>query len=192
MRAIINFRFLLLWSSLTFAAAVQAEDTPVFEIKRAEFELDGSQLVLDARIDIELPGYIEMAIDQGFAVPVSFDVDIMQDRKYWFDRKIVSIKQQYILHFLPMLSSYVVTNINSGTRTYFDSREEAVRSLEDISQYAMFDIGNIDAGLKVYARMRFGLNSDELPLPLKSSSLWANDWDLQSDWFSWGLDRVGR
>ena len=187
-----NLRLLLLWVSLTFVGAVQAEDNPVFEIKRAEFKLDGSLLVLDARIGIELPDYIEMAVDQGFAVPVSFDVEIMQARKYWFDRKIVSLKQQYILHFLPMLNSYVVADINSSSRTYFDSREEAVRSLQYISGYSMFDIGNIDAGLNVYARMRFGLNIDELPLPLKSSSLWANDWDLQSDWFSWDMDGVGR
>jgi hypothetical protein len=191
-RSTVNFRLLLLWVSLTVASAVQAEDRAVFEIKRAAFELDGTLLMLDARIDIELPEYIEMAVDQGFAVPVSFDVEIMQAREYWFDRKIVSLKQQYILHFLPMLNSYVITDINRSSRTYFDSREEAVSSLQSVSDYPMFDIGNIDAGLKVYARMRFGLNSDELPLPLKSSSLWANDWDLQSDWFSWDLDRVGR
>lgn len=187
-----KLRLFLLWFSLTFVSAAQAEDHAVFEIKRAEFELDGSLLLLDALVNIELPNYIKMAVDQGFAVPLSFDVEIMQDRKYWFDRKIVSLKQQYILHFLPMLSSYVVSDINRGSRTYFDTREEAVRSLRYIWQYPMFDIGNIDAGLKVYARMRFGLNSDELPLPLKSSSLWANDWDLQSDWFSWDMDGVGR
>ena len=187
-----NLRLLLTWVSLTLATAVLGEDTPVFEIKRAEFELDGSLLVLDALIDIELPEYIEMAVDQGFAVPMNFDVEIRQARDYWFDRKIVSLKQQYLFHFLPMLDSYVVTDINRSSRTYFDSREEAVSSLEQISQYSMFDIDNIDAGLQVYARMRFGLDSDELPLPLKSSSLWANDWDLQSDWFSWNFDRIDR
>lgn len=192
MRSKANLRLMLLLVSLTLVTAVQGEDTPVFEIKRAEFDLDGSMLFLDARIAIELPEYIEIAVDQGFAVPMSFEVDIRQDRKYWFDRSIVSLKQQYLLHFLPMLDAYVITDVNRSSRTYFDSREQAVRSLRRISQYSMFDIGNIDAGLKVYARMRFGVDGDELPLPLKSSSLWANDWDLQSDWFDWDFDRAGR
>ena len=187
-----NLRLMLLLVSLTLATAVQGEDTPVFEIKHAEFDLDGSMLFLDARIAIELPEYIEIAVDQGFAVPMSFEVEILQDRKYWFDRNIVSLKQQYMLHFLPMLDAYVITDVNRSSRTYFDSREQAVRSLRRISQYSMFDIGNIDAGLTVYARMRFGVDSDELPLPLKSSSLWANDWDLQSDWFNWDFDRACR
>ncbi|MCP4432828.1 MAG: DUF4390 domain-containing protein [Gammaproteobacteria bacterium] len=181
---------LLCWISITVITPVLGEDTPVFQIGQAEFQLIDSLLILESRIDIELPEYIEIAVDQGFAVPVSFEVEILEDRKYWLDKKIVSLKQQYLLHYLPMLNSYVVSDINRGTRAYFDSRQDAVNSLQQISQYPMFDIGNISADLKVYARMRFGLDSDELPLPLKSSSLWANDWDLQSEWFSWEIDRI--
>ena len=186
-----NLRILLFWwiSVIVISPAV-AEDAPVFQIGRAELQLSNSLLILDASIDIGLPEYIEIAVDQGFAVPVSFEVEIFEDRKYWIDRKIVSLKQQYLLHYLPMLDAYVVSDINQGSRAYFDSREEAVNSLQHISQYPMFDIGNISAGLEVYARMRFGLDSDELPLPLKSSSLWANNWDLQSEWFSWELERT--
>ena len=53
----------------------------------------------------------------------------------------------------------------------------------------MLDIGNLAADQAYYARVRFGIDTDELPLPLKSSSLWDNDWDLQSDWFEWKVVR---
>ena len=69
-----------------------AEDTPVFEIKAASFELDERMLLLDSVISIELPDYITTAIDQGFAVPLSFEVEIRESRKYWFDKKNVSLK----------------------------------------------------------------------------------------------------
>lgn len=154
------------------------------------FGLEDTLLVLDAQIGIELPGYIAIAIDQGFAVPMSFEVEILESRKYWLDRKIISLKQQYLLHYLPMLDAYVVSDVNQGQRAYFENRDDAVNSMQAVSQYPMLDIGNFNAELNVYARMRFGLDSDELPLPLKSSSLWHNDWDLQSDWFSWELDRA--
>ncbi len=169
---------------------VWGDETPVFEIQHAMFELEDTLLMLDARIDIELPDYIAIAIDQGFAVPISFEVEILESRKYWLDRKIVSLKQQYLLHYLPMLDVYVVSDVNQGQRDYFDSREDAVLSMEKIAQYPMLDIGNINAELEVYARMRFGLDIDELPVPLKSSSLWDNDWDLQSEWFSWDIGSV--
>ncbi len=176
--------------SVVFSMPVWSDDRPVFNIYHADFELDDALLVLEAHIDIELPNYIAIAIDQGFAVPMSFEVEVLESRKYWLDRKIVTLKQQYLLHYLPMLDAYVVSDVNQGQRAYFDSRDDAVLSLQKIAQYPMFDIGNINAGLNVYARMRFGLDSDELPLPLKSSSLWDNDWDLQSEWFSWEIDQA--
>jgi len=152
---------------------VAAEDTPVFEIESASFELDESLLLLDSIIAIELPDYITIAIDQGFAVPLSFEVEIRETRKYWFDKKNVSLKQQYLLHFLPMLNSYVVSDINAGQRYYSDNRDEAIKSLQMVYRYPMFDINNINQDLQVYARMRFGLDIDELPLPLKSAATTA-------------------
>jgi len=51
----------------------------------------------------------------------------------------------------------------------------------------MFNIRNLTPDRKYYARVRFGIDSDELPLPLQSSLLWDSDWDLQSDWYEWDL-----
>jgi len=177
----------VLLSGLAIAPVMAAEDGPVFKVQSANFELENSLLLLDSAIAIELPDYINAAIDQGFAVPLSFEVEIREIVKYWFDRKKVSLKQQYVLHFLPMLNSYVVSDINAGQRHYFDNREEAVQSIKRVYRYPMFDIDNLDKDMKLYARMRFGLDVDELPLPLKSSSFWDNDWDLQSKWFEWKI-----
>ncbi len=168
----------------------RAEQVAVFVVEDANFSMQNSLLLLDAHLVIELPDYISIAVDRGFAVPLMFEVEILETKNYWFDKKIVSLKQQYLLHYLPMLDSYVVSDVNQGQRHYFDSRERAVGSIEVIYNYAMLDIGNIAQDLDVYARMRVGLDVDELPLPLKSSSLWDNDWDLQSEWFNWEIDRV--
>jgi hypothetical protein len=51
----------------------------------------------------------------------------------------------------------------------------------------MFNIDNLAPGRDYYARVRYGIDTDELPLPLKSSSLWDNDWDLKSDWYEWDI-----
>lgn len=174
---------------MLLALPVRAEEKPVFEVQEAKFNLEETLLLLDSTISIELPDYISIAIDQGFAVPLSFEVEFLETKRYWFDRKIVSLKQQYLLHYLPMLDSYVVSDINTSQRHYFDNQKEAINSLKVIYRYPMLDIGNIGPNLPVYARIRFGLDVEELPLPLKSSSLWDNDWGLRSDWFLWGIDR---
>lgn len=181
---IVQFAILLLMMPL-----VVAEDGVAFRVQNASFSLDETLLELNCEIEIELPAYISIAIEQGFAVPLMFEVEILSPIKYWPDRKIVSLKQQYQLHFLPMLGSYVIFDLNAGQRYYFDSLNEAVEYLREVNNYPMLDVNNISDERSYYARLRFGIDSDELPLPLKSSSLWDNDWNLKSDWYAWDIEK---
>jgi len=181
---IVQFAILLLMMPL-----VVAEDGVAFRVQNASFSLDETLLELNSEIEIELPAYISIAIEQGFAVPLMFEVEILSPIKYWPDRKIVSLKQQYQLHFLPMLGSYVIFDLNAGQRYYFDSLNEAVEYLHEVNNYPMLDVNNISDERSYYARLRFGIDSDELPLPLKSSSLWDNDWNLKSDWYAWDIEK---
>lgn len=181
---IVQFAILLLMMPL-----VVAEDGVAFRVQNASFSLDETLLELNYEIEIELPAYISIAIEQGFAVPLMFEVEILSPINYWPDRKIVSLKQQYQLHFLPMLGSYVIFDLNAGQRYYFDSLNEAVEYLREVNNYPMLDVNNFSDERSYYARLRFGIDSDELPLPLKSSSLWDNDWNLKSDWYAWDIEK---
>ena len=165
----------------------KAQEGDPFVVRSADFRLDHSMLMLDMVVDSNMPDYILLAIDQGFAVPIMFEVEIRASKRYWFDDRIVSLKQQYILHYQPMLDSYVVFDVNSSERVYFGTREAAVRYIEVVYNYPMFNIDNLAPGRDYYARLRYGIDTDELPLPLKSSSLWDNDWDLKSDWYEWDI-----
>lgn len=172
-----------------FASSALAQNKDPFIVETADFSLDKEQLMLDMVVESEIPDYISSALEQGFAVPIMFEVEIRSEKRYWFDDRIVSLKQQYLLHHLPMLDSFVVFDVNSSERHYFDNRKSAVRYLEVVYNYPMLNINNLAADKEYYARVRFGIDTDELPLPLKSSSLWDNDWDLQSEWYEWEVKR---
>ena len=174
---------------LLLSTAPAAKDGEAFVVRHADFTLDETLLRLDLVVDSVIPGYILLAIDQGFAVPMMFEVEIRSPRDYWFDPRIVSLKQQYLLQYQPMLDSFVVLDVNSSQRSYFDNRDHAVEFIEVVYNYPMLDINNLAPDREYYARVRFGIDSDELPLPLKSSSLWDNDWDLKSDWYEWEVER---
>ena len=178
-------------SLLLLSPPLTAEDNDTFVVRHADFSLDETLLELDLVVDSNIPKYILLAIDQGFAVPMMFEVEILSPRKYWFDTRIVSLKQQYLLQHQPMLDAFVVLDVNSSERSYFDDRDAAVEFVEVVYNYPMLDINNLAPDKDYYARLRFGIDSDELPLPLKSSSLWDNDWDLKSDWYEWEIKRPG-
>lgn len=174
---------------LMAVTASLADDDDPFVVKRAEFNLDESLLMLDLVIDSHIPDFISIAIDQGFAVPLMFEIEIRSEKPYWFDDKVVSLKQQYLLHYQPMLDSFVVLDVNTAERHYFDERKAAVQFIELVYNYPMLDINNLAADKNYYARVRFGIDSDELPLPLQSSWFWDSDWDLQSEWYEWEVRR---
>ena len=174
---------------LMVVTAALAQDSDPFVVKHAEFELDESMLMLDLEVDSNIPDFIAIAIDQGFAVPMMFEVEIRAEQSYWFDSKLVSLKQQYKLHHQPMLDSFVVLDVNTAERHYFDERKAAVQFIELVYNYPMLDIENLAGDQNYYARVRFGIDNDELPLPLQSSWFWSSDWDLQSEWYEWEVKR---
>jgi len=180
-----RFTTALLLLLLVNCGLAQAQEADPFVIARADFRLDKSLLLLDLVVDSHLPEYIALAIEQGFSVPIMFEVEIRARKRYWLDERVVSLKQQYQLHYQPMLNSYVVFDVNNSERRYFDTRQMAVRFIEVVYNYPMLDINNLAPNREYYARVRYGIDSDVLPLPLQSSSPWANDWDLQSDWYEW-------
>ena len=174
---------------LGLSTAARADDP--FVVDRAELSLNDNLLLLDLVVDSEIPDYIGIALDQGFAVPMMFEFEIRARQAYWFDDRVVSLKQQYLLHYQPMLDAFVVFDVNASERHYFDDRKAAVHFIEVVYNYPMLDISNLAWNEEYYARVRFGIDTDELPQPLKSSSLWDNDWDLQSDWYEWEVMRPG-
>ena len=174
---------------LMVITASLAEDSEAFVVKRAEFKLDESMLMLDLVVDSNIPDFITIAIDQGFAVPMRFELEIRSEQSYWFDPRVVSLKQQYMLHHQPLLDSFVVLDVNTAERHYFDERKAAVQFIELVYNYPMLDIDNLAADKNYYARVRFGIDTDELPLPLQSSWFWDSDWDLQSEWYEWEVKR---
>ncbi len=167
-------------------AAALADE--VFEVVDAEFVDIDSTLSLNMRIDSNIPEYITIAMDQGFAVPFLFEVEIRERNRWWFDDKVVALKQQYLLHYLPILENYIVVDRNLSQRTYFRNRDTAMYSVSRVVEYPLFSVDNLRRDADLYARVRFGIDDDELPLPLKSSSLWDNDWSIKSDWFEWSLE----
>jgi len=181
---------LLLWLAI-YCGLSLAQDVEPFVIKRADFSLDKTLLLLDLVVESHIPDYISIAIDRGFSVPIMFEVEIRARKRFWFDERVVSLKQQYLLHYQPMLDSYVVDDVNNSERRYFDNQQAAVRSIETVYNYPMLDIKNLAPDREYYARVRYGIDSDELPLPLKSSSPWDDDWDLKSDWYEWPVQGPG-
>ncbi len=163
------------------SVAAQAADP--FIVKSANMHLKGDVVFLNAVFDIHLPVYITTAIDQGFNLPLVIEIEFYRHKSFWFNEQIVNIKQQYQINNHPLLDAVSVFDVNSGRRQYFSSINEAVQQLAVILDFPMLDKSNLKEDESYLARLRIGVDQSALPVPLKSSSLWENNWDLSSEWY---------
>jgi len=177
--------YLLLIALLLKPVNSQAQDE--FAIKSVNTQLNESVYFLNAVFEISLPDYIVLAFDQGFVLPLLIEIDVSRNRFFWFDKNVVTIKQRYRMQYHAMLDSVSLLNVNSGNRQYFSSLEDAVNHLTVLFNFPLLDNNALDQDESYSARLNFGIDHAALPIPLKSSSLWENDWHIGSDWFEWDI-----
>ena len=165
-----------------------AQSGQAFVVESVNTQLSEAVYFLNMVIAIDLPEHIERAVEQGFDLPLVMEIEVYRKKSMWFDEKIVLIRQQYRVSYQSILDEYSIFDINAGARTYFASLDKAMEQLSVLMNYPALDKNTLISG-KVYdMRLRFGLDDAELPLPLKSSSLWREKWEIKSDWFEWELN----
>lgn len=185
-------RWLLLCAVLVTAGwhEVRADQySAPFVVESVHARLDQPVYFINAVIAINLPDYIVGAIDQGFDLPLVMEIEGYRHKPMWFDRQFVYIRQQYRIGYHALLDEYSVVDVNSGMRNYYLTFDQAIAGLSVLIDYPALDSNTLSDGERYRMRLRFGIDGDELPLPLKSSSLWKTNWDIKSAWFEWEIRR---
>jgi hypothetical protein len=167
--------------------SAQADGDDPFVVESASSNLREHVYFLSAVFAINLPEYITRAVDQGFELPLVMEVEVFEDNSFWFDSKALYIRQSYRINHHSLLDSVSVFNVNSGRRQLFPSLGEAINYLTVVLEQPLVDRNNLQADETYMARLRLGIDYGALPLPLKSTSFWANDWTLISDWYEWEM-----
>lgn len=184
MKQAIKFFLMLLLVCPSFASAENA-----FVIKSVSTRLNGTVHFLDAEFEINLPAYIASAFEKGFDLPLVIEIVVARYRGYWFNAEVVKIRQQYLLQYHAIIDSVTLINVNSGSRQHFLSLKEALAYLSKLRNFPLLDNNSLKQDTHYQATIKFGIDVAELPIPLKSSSWWENDWDLVSEPKGWNISQ---
>ncbi len=170
---------------LLTSGAAHAQDA-AFEVRQASLQRQPGGYYLNALIDIRLPGYIQQAFDQGFDLPLILEVEVLRQRGWWlWDKRLQTIRQRFRLRYRSLSDSVRVLDLKTGEHRYYDDLSDALAALSVIFNRPLLARDALKPGERYRIRLRFGIDQGELPIPLKSSSLWQNDWNLASDWYEW-------
>jgi hypothetical protein len=176
-------RALLLWlfwvSEATLAEGVQ--------IRSAYVEPAAGVLLLNARVEFDLPAGARQAIEDGVEMTMEFDIRIKRARRLLPDETVAELQQRYELLYHAVSSRYVLRNLNSGEQESYPTLDAALEPLRQIRGLPILDEALVRAEGRYEISVRSSLDVRTMPDALRFVLFWADDWRQTSDWYTWPL-----
>ncbi|HEX4857466.1 MAG TPA: DUF4390 domain-containing protein, partial [Usitatibacteraceae bacterium] len=137
----------------------------------AKLELTDEGYQLNADVELQLAPALFEAVRKGVPLYFQAEFELTRGRWYWFDQRIASAQRERRLSFAPLTDQYRV--VTSGISQTLSSAEDVARVLSRIRSWTVAERGQLKAGERYEAALRFRLDSSQLPKPFQLSVLTA-------------------
>ena len=159
----------------------------LFEIRSASSRLNDGVYFATARIDYGLSDEALEALKSGVMLTIQLQVELNRVRKWWMDRHIATLVQNYQLSYQPLSERYVVKNLNSGEQESFATLFSALNNMGRVVDLPIIDASLLEGDSTYEIAMRVVLDQNTLPGPLRLIAFWSSGFRLESDWYVWTL-----
>lgn len=160
-----------------------------FEVRSATTNLTEGVHVLDSRLQLVLSSEALAALDSGVPLTIELQMQVIRVRRLYMDALDAELAVRFELEYRPLSQRYIVRNINSGDQDSFATLYSALNNLGRISGLPVIDDALLETGKSYRVRVRAMLQTQQYPAPLRLLFFWRSQWQLQSEWFEWMLDR---
>ncbi|HHL45607.1 MAG TPA: DUF4390 domain-containing protein [Gammaproteobacteria bacterium] len=170
---------------LIFPVAAWAEKDP-FTIRSAHIYLDNKVYLVSADIHYSLTKPVLDALHNGVPLTIELRIELIQSREWpWWDETVAVIKQRYRLRYFALAQHYVLSNLNMGTESSYQTLDAALEALGRLKELPLLDQNLLPSGEEYVARMRVALDIESLPTPLRLLAYLSSRWRLTSEWYTW-------
>lgn len=177
----------IIFSIILLTLTVKPALAEGFKILAAETKLKDHVIQLDANMHLEFSEDALEALRSGVPLIVLVNIEIHQDRNWWWDKSVAELEQGYLLLYHALSEKYIIHNLNSGAQQNFTSLNGALHNLSNIRNFPLIDKKLLQKGEQYYVRMRTYLDIESLPAPMRPIAYISSQWKLESDWFVWPL-----
>jgi hypothetical protein len=178
------------WALLAWllAASCAWAQSSVAELTEFRLERREGALLVHAQLKLELGPVVEDALIKGLAVYFVAEAEVMRDRWYWYDRKLVTTTRYYRLAYQPLTRRWrlnVSTEPISGSTLAgslsqnFETLAEALGVIRRLSGWKVADAAELDPESRQYVAYRFKLDFSQLPRPFQIVAGNQADWHLE-------------
>lgn len=170
-----------------------AQDSPeragYFEVRSASARQVGGVHTLDARLQLVLSSEALEALSSGVPLTIELQLELIRMRRFVWDDAEAKLALRYELEYRPLSQRYLVRNLNSGDQDSFATLYSALNNLGRVQGLPVIDDALLEYGKNYRVRLRAMLNTQQYPAPLRLLFFWRSEWQLQSEWFEWSLER---
>lgn len=153
------------------------------QVRSAELEAGTDGYRLNADFDISFTHTLEDALNKGVALYFVTEFELTRPRWYWFDQKVVELRQQFKLSYNALTRQY---RLSVGTLYQnYATLDEAVNVMSQLHNRLVAKKGALEKDQKYDAALRMKLDLSQLPKPFQVNALASNEWTLSSDWHRW-------
>lgn len=174
----------VLWLAAGVAQAQVATDITQMRLERSDDEWQ-----LSAQLQFEIPPTVEDAMLKGIPMVFVYSADVLRERWYWYDKRVLSTERQMRLAYQPLTRRWRL-NVSSGPvaasgsglalNQSFDALAQALSAIKRIAKWKVADATELDANTKYKLDFRFRLDLGQLPRPFQIGALGQSDWDISA------------
>ena len=172
-------RLLLAFCALWFSVA-QAETIALRDVSFGLTD-DGYELNLSA--DFELASHLEQMLDRGVTLTFRVEFEIFRPRWYWLDERVVRRNINIRLSYQELTRQYRVAS--GDFQQSFPTLRQALRRVSGVRHWQVADARSMTTGVPYEVRLRYFLDTSQLPKPLQLSAFTSSEWDLSSETRAW-------
>ncbi len=160
-----------------------------FEVRSAATTLVDGVHTLDARLQLVLSSEALQALSSGVALTIELQLEIIRTRRFYLDDLEHELAVRYELEYRPLSQRYIVRNLNSGHQDSFATLYSALNNLGRVQGLPLIDDALLESKRPYRIRIRALLNTQQYPAPLRLLFFWRDQWQLESEWSEWLLER---
>jgi hypothetical protein len=185
----LSFAILVVLMLGTVLAQENVEREGYFEVRSASTQSVNGVHTLDARLQLVLSSEALAALESGVTLTIEVQLQLIRSRRMLIDSVDAELVTRYELEYRPLSQRYMLKNLNSGNQDTFATLYSALNSLGRIQGLPVIDDELLIPDRSYRLRLRAMLNTQQYPASLRLLFFWRGQWQLQSEWFEWLLER---
>lgn len=130
------------------------------------------------------------ALRDGVSLSYDIDVQVTRERRFWADETIVSLRLERELSYHSVSERYVIRDpLVTDEQKSYATLDEALAALGNIETWPILVASQVKEPGNYLVSVRASVRRGRLTDALRALMFWSDDWQRESEWYSWSLPR---